>query len=60
MCGPDIFYTYLHSPYFNSASGADRNVTVQWQGRFRCLSFIAVEQQLKLCVRIKINDSGGW
>ena len=60
MCGPDIFYIYLHSPQFNSASSADRNETVQWQRRFRCLSVIAVEQQLKLCVRIKINDSGGW
>ena len=45
ICDPDIFYIYLHSLYFNSPSGAERNVTVLWQGRFGCLSFVCGEQQ---------------
>jgi len=45
ICDPDVFYIYLHSLYFNSPSGAERNVNVQWQGRFVCLSFVCGEQQ---------------
>jgi hypothetical protein len=34
----DVFDIYLQNLYLKSPSAADRNVTVQWQGRFGCLS----------------------
>ena len=57
---PDIFYIYLHSLYFNSAPGAERNVAVQWQGQFVCLSFYFCWTAITLCGRIKIIKADGW
>ena len=42
ICDRDVFYIYLHSLYFNSPSGADSNVTVQWQRQFSCLPFLVL------------------
>jgi len=45
---------------FISSSGAERNVTVQWYGRFGCLSFCFCYTAITLCGRIKIIKVDGW
>jgi hypothetical protein len=59
-CDPDVLHIYLHSLYFNSASGAGRNVTVQGQGRFGCLSFYFCWTAITFCGGIEIIKGDGW